>query len=84
MYLKEHRFEAQCVCVFVFAFSTFASKFKMCASLLLSPTLPERHVTIFSDGIQIKALTALVGRLSLSLYWKTDPKRGIKTVSVNL
>ena len=31
--------------------------------------------------LKIKALTALVGRLSLSVGWKKDPERGLKTIS---
>ena len=31
----------------------------------------------------IKALTALVGRLSLSVGWENDPERGFRTVSFN-
>ena len=31
----------------------------------------------------IKALTALVGRLSLSVGWENGPKQGLKTVSFN-
>ena len=32
---------------------------------------------------QIKALTALMGRLSLSIVWENGPERGPKTVSFN-
>ena len=31
----------------------------------------------------IKALTALVGRLSLTVGWENGPERGLKTVSFN-
>ena len=37
----------------------------------------------FLIGIKIKALTALVGRLSLIIGWENDPERGLKTTSVN-
>ena len=33
--------------------------------------------------IIIKALMALVGRLSLSVGWENDPQRGLKTVALN-
>ena len=33
--------------------------------------------------IKIKALTALVGRLSLSPGWENGPEWGLKTVSFN-
>ena len=32
---------------------------------------------------KIKALTALVGQLSLSVGWDNDPEQGLKTVSFN-
>ena len=47
--------------------------FDPCIKVL--PTLLTTHL--------IKALTALVGQLSLSVDWENGPGRGLKTVSVN-
>ena len=38
----------------------------------------------FHGDIRIKALVALVSRLSLSVGWKNGPERGLMTVSFNL
>ena len=38
---------------------------------------------VFFPVWQIEALTALVGRLSLSVGWEKDPERGRNTVSFN-
>ena len=40
-------------------------------------------VAINAMETKIKALTALEGRLSLSVGWKTGPERGLKTVTFN-
>ena len=52
---------------------------------LPAPSIPELDFPIHRTGLMIlkeiiKALTALVGRLSLSVGWKHGPERGLKTV----
>ena len=36
-----------------------------------------------NSKIKIKALTALLGQLSLSVGWENGPERGLKTISFN-
>ena len=45
----------------------------------------QKHISCIHVHLQnqIKAMTALVGRLSLSVGWKKSPERGLKTVSFN-
>ena len=48
-----------------------------------APSSMADGTTTTEEQFEIKALTALVGRLSLSLGWENGPERGIKTVSLN-
>ena len=42
-----------------------------------------QELTTASELLAIKALTALVDPLSLSVAWKNGPEQGLKTVSFN-
>ena len=45
--------------------------------------MPVKSTNCVSGVGKIKALTALVGRLSLSVGWKNGPEWGLKTVLFN-
>ena len=39
--------------------------------------------SVLPQEYEIKALTAKVGRFSLSVGWENNPERGLKTISFN-
>ena len=57
----------------------FSKKKKKCHICISDEVL----VLVADKKIKIKALTALVGRLSLSVGWENGPEQGLKPVSFN-